>query len=455
MLTATQIDLQARARGLAESRIAPRAAAVDRDEAYPWDNVRALTRAGFMGMTIPKAYGGAGLGILEAVLVIEEMAKHCGVTARIVVEGNMGAVGAIMAYGTAKQKRLAAKLVLAGDKPAICITEPQAGSAATEMTTRAQLRGDRYIINGKKHWITGGGISRLHLIFAKVYDEFDHEQGIGAFLVVRDKPRKKPETGETLTLQDILAEHGCGLSEAAARRRLRRRFGKRHALGARWTMRRGSKDHLETLAALDAAKGLIIGRREPAMGLRGIPETEILFNDLEVPEDMALMPPRGLAHGFGDLMRAYNSQRVGAATVALGIAQGAYSLALAYAGERRQFGRPIAEFQGLQWMLADMSVKLEAARGLIHKAAASNGGGGFPDMLQAAQAKLFAADMAIEVTNNALQIFGAAGYSRERPLERMVRDARMFTIGGGTAQVLRTLIASKILNRRLPQTRGG
>jgi alkylation response protein AidB-like acyl-CoA dehydrogenase len=153
-------------------------------------------------------------------------------------------------------------------------------------------------------------------------------------------------------------------------------------------------------------------------------------------------------------MRAYNAQRVGAATVALGIAQGAYSLALAYAGERQQFGRPIAEFQGLQWMLADMSVKLEAARGLIHKAAASNGGG-FPDMLQAAQAKLFAADMAIEVTNNALQIFGAAGYSRNNPLERMVRDARMFTIGGGTAQVLRTLIASKILNRRLPQTRGG
>ena len=454
MLTAAQIDLQARARALAEKRIAPRAAAVDRDEAYPWDNVRALTRAGFMGMTIPKAYGGAGLGLLEAVLVIEEMAKHCGVTARIVVEGNMGAVGAIMAYGTDKQKRLAAKLVLAGDKPAICITEPKAGSAATEMTTRAQLRGDRYIINGKKHWITGGGISRLHLIFAKVYDEFDQEQGIGAFLVVRDKPRKNPETGETLTLQDILAEHGRGLSEDAARRRLRRHFGKRHALGARWTVRRGSKDHLETLAALDAAKGLIIGRREPAMGLRGIPETEILFNDLEVPEDMALTPPRGLAHGFGDLMRAYNAQRVGAATVALGIAQGAYSLALAYAGERQQFGRPIAEFQGLQWMLADMSVKLEAARGLIHKAAASNGGG-FPDMLQAAQAKLFAADMAIEVTNNALQIFGAAGYSRNNPLERMVRDARMFTIGGGTAQVLRTLIASKILNRRLPQTRGG
>ena len=395
MLTKAQIELRGRARALAEKRIAPRAAAVDRSEAYPWYSVRALTKAGFMGMTIPKAHGGGGRSILDAVLVIEEMAKACGVTARIVVEGNMGGIGAIMAYGTAAQKKLAAKLVLAGDKPAICITEPEAGSAATEMTTRAEKRGDDYIINGKKHWITGGGVSRLHLIFARVYDEGGREQGIGAFLVVRGKPRKEP------------------------------------------------------------TKGLIIGRREPAMGLRGIPETEILFKDLVVPAHMALKPPRGLAHGFGDLMRAYNGQRVGAATVALGIAQGAYELALGYAGERRQFGRPIAEFQGLQWMLADMSVKLEAARGLIHKAAVSGGGGGFPDMLQAAQAKLFAADMAIEVTNNALQIFGAAGYSRNNPLERMVRDARMFTIGGGTAQVLRTLIASKILNRRLPQTRGG
>ena len=455
MLTRAQNELRERARGLAEGRIAARAAAVDRDEAYPWNNVKALTKAGFMGMTIPKAYGGAGLGYLEAVLVVEEMAKVCGVTARIVVEGNMGALGAIMAYGTEAQKRLAAKLVLAGDKPAICITEPQAGSAATEMTTRADKRGDRYILNGKKHWITGGGVSRLHLIFAKVYDEFDREQGIGAFLVVRDKPRGNAGLGAVLTLQDIMAEQGCALSESAARRRLRLHFGKRHPQGKRWTVRRGSAEHMETLAALDAAKGMIIGRREPAMGLRGIPETKILFNDLEVPEDMALTPPRGLAHGFGDLMRAYNGQRVGAATVALGIAQGAYELALAYAGKREQFGRPIAEFQGLQWMLADMSVKLEAARGLIHKAAVSKGGGGFPDMLQAAQAKLFAADMAIEVTNDALQIFGAAGYSRNNPLERMVRDARMFTIGGGTAQVLRTLIASKILNRRLPQTRGG
>jgi len=390
-LTETQEGIRQKARELAESVIAPRAAAVDREEAYPWDNCRALQEAGFFGMTIPPEYGGPGLGFLEVALVIEEMARVCGVTGRIAVEANMGAVSAVMAYGSEAQKKLAAKQVLSGDKPAICITEPGAGSAATEMTTRADKKGDRYVINGGKHWITGGGVSQFHLIFARVFDG-GVEQGIGGFIAVRD-----PEAG--------------------------------------------------------TPKGLRIGKREPTMGLRGIPETEILFEDLEVPEDMLLMPPQGLRRGFGALMSAYNAQRVGAATVALGIAQGAYEKALAYAGRREQFGRPIAEFQGLQWMLADMATQLSAARALIHKAADS--GKGFPDVLEAAQAKVFASEMAIKVTNDALQVFGAAGYSRNNPLERMVRDARMFTIGGGTAQILRTVIASRILDRKLPQTRDG
>ena len=167
-----------------------------------------------------------------------------------------------------------------------------------------------------------------------------------------------------------------------------------------------------------------------------------------------MLPPRGLAKGFADLMNAYNGQRIGAATVALGLAGGAYRLALDYTQTREQFGRPICEFQGLQWMLADMSIQIAAAQALIYKAAA-RGAGGFPDATEAAQAKIFASEMAIKVTNDALQIFGAAGYSRERPLERMVRDARMFTIGGGTAQILRTVVASRLLNRKLPQGRDG
>ncbi|MFT5393724.1 MAG: alkylation response protein AidB-like acyl-CoA dehydrogenase [Gammaproteobacteria bacterium] len=386
-LSEAQQKLKGRAREVAQGLIAERAARVDRTEEYPWDNIDVLRDAGFMGMTVPREFGGQGASYLDVVVVIEEIAKACGVSGRIVVEANMGAVGAVMAYGSKEQKVLAAKLVLAGDKPAICITEPDAGSAATQMTTRADKRGDTYVINGKKHWITGGGVSRLHLIFARVFEN-DEELGIGGFLAIRDE-----------------------------------------------------------------TKGLRIGEREPAMGLRGIPETEVLFEDMEVHESMAVVPPEGLKRGFAGLMNAYNGQRVGAGTVALGVAGGAYEQALAYVQERHQFGRPIAEFQGLQWMLVDMDTQLEAARGLIYAAASS--GSRFPDVTKAARAKIFASEMAIKVTNDALQLFGAAGYSRNRPMERMVRDARMFTIGGGTAQILRTVVATRLLDRRLPQTRDG
>lgn len=390
-LTEDHLTLQSAARRLAEDVIAGRAAEVDRSEAYPWHNVEELTKAGFMGMTIPEQWGGRGLSFLHAALVVEEMAKVCGVTGRIVVEANMGAVSAIMRYGSDEQKKLAASLVLAGDKPAICITEPDAGSAATDMTTTAVKKGNTYVINGRKHWITGGGVSKLHLIFARVFENGE-EMGIGGFIAVR---------GES--------------------------------------------------------EGLIVGTREPAMGLRGIPECEMIFEDLVVPETMALIPPEGIKRGFAGLMNAYNSQRVGAATVALGIAEGAYEQALAFSQKREQFGRPICEFQGLQWMLADMSVSIAGAQALIYKAAASadTNQGGFPDMTMAAQAKIFAADTAIKVTSDALQVWGAAGYSRNNPMERMYRDARMFTIGGGTAQVLRNLVAGNILGRKLPQTRDG
>jgi 3-sulfinopropanoyl-CoA desulfinase len=393
-LTEVQRQLQDTARKVAQQEIEPNAAEVDRSEAYPWDNVKILTEAGFMGMTVPEAYGGPGLTYADAVIVIEEMAKVCGVTGRIVVEANMGAVGAIMAYGSEEQKKLAAGCVLSGDKPAICITEPGAGSAATEMTTRADKKGDHWVLNGIKHWITGGGVSRLHLIFARAFDENGEELGIAGFIALRNPDNATP-------------------------------------------------------------KGLKIGTREPAMGLRGIPETEIIFENLEIADDMVIIPTEGMKRGFAGLMTAYNGQRIGAATVALGVAQGAFEQALEYAKTREQFGRPICEFQGLQWMLADMSTSLEAARLMIRSAADSTGETGFPDVTLAAQAKILASETAIKVTNDALQIFGAAGYSRNLPLERMIRDARMFTIGGGTAQILRTVVASRLLERKLPQTRNG
>ncbi len=388
VLDANERDLQNRARDFALSVVKPRGAEIDRTGEYPWDVADALARERFLGMTIPEAYGGQGRSFLDVALAIEEMAKFCTVTARIVVEANMGAVSAVMAYGSEKQKRLAADLVLAGDKPAICITEPDAGSDATAMSTRAQKRGNVYVLNGRKHWITGGGVSRLHLIFARTVDEDGRDLGIGGFLAVRGENR-----------------------------------------------------------------GLTMLRRERTMGLRGMPEGELHFEDMEVPAGMALLP--GFPDGFAKLMNAYNSQRVGAGTVAMGVAAGALDLALAWVQERHQFGRPICEFQGLQWMLADMQTQLTASRLMLHTAARSKGpaGSAFPDPDLAAQAKIFASEAGIKIVNDALQMFGARGYSNDFPLERMARDVRMFTIGGGTAQVLRTLVASKMLGRKLPQAR--
>ena len=227
-LTDEQRALQLRARELACGEFLATAAETDATEAYPWKNVQRLREAGFMGMTIPAAYGGRGASYHDAVIVVEEMAKACATMGRITVEANMGAIGAIMAYGTEAQKRTAAECVLSGDKPAICITEPEAGSAASEMTTRADRHGDSYVINGRKYWITGGGVSRLHLIFARVFDG-DVEQGIGGFMVVRGD---------------------------------------------------------------NGPEGLVVGERIPAMGVRGIPETHLHFRDLRVAQTGVPPAPR-------------------------------------------------------------------------------------------------------------------------------------------------------------------
>ncbi|HKI99230.1 MAG TPA: acyl-CoA dehydrogenase family protein [bacterium] len=381
-LTPEQQALQEKARALAREHIAPKAAHWDRTEEYPWENVERLVEAGFMGMTIPREYGGPGHSLHDALLVVEEMAKVCGITGRIVVEGNMGAIGLLMRYGSEELKRRYAPWVLQGDKPAICISELEAGSDATAMQTTAVKQDGHWVLNGSKSWITGGGISRIHLIFARL-SENGLEQGIGALLVEKDAP------------------------------------------------------------------GLELGRRAHMMGLRGIPETELHFRDCHVPAENLV------AMGFGKLMSGYNAQRVGAGTVALGVAQGAYELALDFARERRQFDRPIGEFQGLRWMLADMRVKLDAARLLLHRAAVDLHANGFPDRELAAIAKVYASETAIQISNDALQVYGARGYSRDFPLERMVRDARMFTIGGGTAQTLRNVIGDAILGSKVSQRREG
>lgn len=377
-LTAEQQKLKEQVRVLAEKEFKPVAAKWDQEESYPYANVQHLVAAGLFGMTIPLQYGGGGKSVLEAILATEEVARVCGVTGRLVVEGNLGVVGALVHYGTEEQKRKYLPLICQGEKPCIAITEPEAGSAATDLQTQARLDGDSYVVNGRKWFITGAGVSNLYLVFVRL-KEVAGAKGIGGLLVEKGTP------------------------------------------------------------------GFSFGKRMPMMGLRGIPEGELIFEECRVPRENLLVDA---GDGFKKLMQAYNGQRCGAAAVALGIAQGAYDEALYYTQNRRQFGQTIAQFQGIQWMLADMAMKLETARLLIYQACAKAKHTLLPPMLETAMAKVYAGEAAIEVTNMALQMFGGFGYSRELPLERMVRDARMFTIGGGTAQVLRNVIASQLLRRK-------
>jgi alkylation response protein AidB-like acyl-CoA dehydrogenase len=374
-LNKDQCELQSQARVLASTKFAQRAAEIDSTEQYPYDNVKDLVAAKFMGMTIPKEFGGEGSSLIDAVLVIEQIASACATTGRIAVDSNAGVVSAIIHYGTQSQKEYWLPLIVQGDKPCICITEHDAGSDATALQTTITQSDDRYIINGRKWFITGAGVSRTHLVLGRMGTTKGGD-GIGGILVEKDTP------------------------------------------------------------------GFEVLERIPSMGIRGLWEADISFEDCSVPATNLLVPAG--PGSFRKLMTAYNSQRIASGAVALGIAQGAYDLAVSYAKRRKQFGQALSEFQGIQWMLADMHIALEAARALIYKAAA-NAPLGLPDMTEAAIAKTFTAEMAIQVTNQALQIHGSYGYSRDLPLERMVRDARMFTIAGGTTQIMRNMIARSIL----------
>lgn len=370
---------------MGREQFAPKAARWDSNHEYPHENVEALRRAGLLGMTIPKKFGGAERPLIDVVLVIEQIAKYCGVTARVVVETNMGALGAIMAYGTeAQQSEVARRVLEEGDKPAIGMTEPNAGTDLGALGTTATEREGAYVVNGTKHWITGGGISRTNLIFARIQDKDGNDQGIGGILVDKGTP------------------------------------------------------------------GFTVGRVEAAMGLRGIPEAELIFEDCEVPAaNLVLRDPKD---GFKKLMNGYNAQRVGASAVALGIAQGAHDLALDYMCEREAFGRKLKDFQGLGWMAAQGEMRLDAARLLIYRAACNArrlaNNVMLPEMREASIAKAFVGHEAFHSVSESLQMFGAAGYSSDLPLERMLRDVRMFQIGGGTSQAQLNMIARSIFSNR-------
>ncbi len=370
---------------LGQKEFAPKAARWDENHEYPWENLHKLRELGMLGMTIPKKYGGQERPLIDSVLAIETAAKYCGVTARILVETNMGALGCVMAYGTEEQRELVAHRILEeGDKPAIGMTEPEAGTALTDLKSKAVKKGDSYVINGTKHWITGGGISVTNLIFVRFIEDGE-DLGIGGILVDKGTP------------------------------------------------------------------GFTFGKVERAMGLRGIPETELIFEDCEVPKENVVVQGEG-NEGFKKLMYGYNGQRTGASAVALGLAQGAHNLAIEWMKKREAFGRLISEFQGLQWMMAEAEIKLAAARLLIYQAACNArdlpNNVKLPYMDESSMAKAYTSHAAFEVTSESLQMFGAYGYSQDLPLERMLRDVRMFQIGGGTTQAQINMVARSVFKRK-------
>lgn len=375
-----QIQVQA-AKAFALDHVAPFAAQWDQEERIPRKQIQSYADAGFFGMTIPIEYGGQGRSALDAVLIIEEIARHCGISARLIVDHNFGAAITILNFGTEEQRRRVLPEICTGQSlMSIGMTEPDAGSALTDLATTAHTSENQYMLNGTKHWITGAGEREYTLVYAR-FDDIPGPRGIGAILVHRDMP------------------------------------------------------------------GFKYAGRIPSMGVRGVQEGILEFHNMQVPKENVVVPP---GSAFSRLMSAYNGQRVAASAVALGIAQGAFDFARDYADKRQQFGKRITDFQATQFKLADMAIELDAARLLIYRAA-SQAKAAITDRYASSVAKVYASEMALRVASEAIQLCGAQGYSRLLPLERMFRDLRCFTLAGGSAEMQRIGIATKILGRSLPQ----
>ncbi len=381
-LSTQQEQLIAQVREFAEVEIAPVAAKWDEAEHIPRNQIQKLADFDLFGMTFPARYGGRELSALDAVMVIEEMAHHCGISGRLIVDHNFGAVGTILNFGTEAQRQQVLPTIARGEKlMSIAMTEPEAGSALTDLTTSARRNGDHFVLNGTKRWITGGGEREYLLVYAR-FDDVPGSEGIGAILVDMDTPGFRP------------------------------------------------------------------GQRLNSMGVRGVRESYVHFEDMQIPAEKVVVPA-GAA--FKQLMSAYNGQRVAASAVCLGLAQGALDYAVAFADKRRQFGKRITDFQAMQMKIANCTVDIEAARLLVYKAAA-NAKLTITDRVESSIAKAYAAEMVIRVTNEAIQLMGGDGYSRFHPVERMARDARAFTLAGGSIEMQRLAVASNVLGRPLPQT---
>ena len=375
-------EIREAVRAVCEAKVAPHAADVDEQARYPDEAAAALLQADFHAPHVPEEYGGAGADALATVLVIEEVARVCVSSSLIPAVNKLGSLPVQLAGSEELKKHYLGALARGEGGFSYCLSEPEAGSDAAAMTTRAVRDGDGYVLNGVKRWITNAGVSEYYTVMAvtgsaeDMADPKKRARGISAFVVEKSD------------------------------------------------------------------EGVAFGAPEKKLGIKGSPTREVYLDNVRIPADR-MIGAEGT--GFETAMRTLDHTRVTIAAQAVGVAQGALDFALGYAKERTQFGKPVADFQGLQFMLADMGMKVEAARQLTY-AAAGRSERNDPDLtFFGAAAKCFASDVAMQVTTDAVQVLGGYGYTRDYPVERMMRDAKITQIYEGTNQVQRIVMARQLL----------
>lgn len=362
-------------RTFAENEVKPLAQELDEQERFPTETVEKMAAYGFLGIPVPKEWGGQGADTLAYAICVEELSRVCATTGVIVSAHTSLCADPIRKYGTQEQKEKYLVPLAAGRSlGAFGLTEPGAGTDAAGQQTKAVLRGDHYMLNGTKIFITNGGVADTYVIFAMT-DKSKGTKGISAFIVEKD------------------------------------------------------------------FEGFSIGKKELKMGIRGSSTTELVFENCKVPKEN-LLGKEG--KGFGIAMGTLDGGRIGIAAQALGIAQGALDETVAYVKERKQFGRSISAFQNTRFQLAGLKTRIEAARLLVYRAAYAKD---HQDLYsqEAAMAKLFAAETAMEVTTKCVQLHGGYGYTRDYPIERMMRDAKITEIYEGTSEVQKMVIAGGML----------
>ncbi|HXF49949.1 MAG TPA: acyl-CoA dehydrogenase [Verrucomicrobiae bacterium] len=367
--------IQETAREFAQKKLFPRALEFDAEEKLDLNVIREMGELGFLGITIPERYGGAGMDYIAYALVVEQLAQGCSSHTAVVELHNSLYAGPILSHGTEEQKQKYLPAVAIGQKlGAFALTEPNAGSDAAGLETTAKADGDFYILNGTKIYATDANLAHFVLTFATV-DKSRGYKGITCFMVEKGTP------------------------------------------------------------------GLTVGTIEKKMGFKASPTTELHYQDVRVPKENIIGQ---VGKGFSIALEALDGGRISIGCQAMGIAQAAFNLAVKYSKERKQFGKFLSEFQGIQFMLADMATDISAARNLVYHAAYLKSRGK-PFILAASQAKLYASEMATRVTHKAIQILGGYGYIRDYHVERYYRDARVTELFEGTSEIQRLVIARELL----------